>query len=187
MATGFPYIISDQEHEPLPKLGSYSVSQSSFWKHLRECLVPDMFGYWTKLLVLFAFIFTFTHSSQWNRWWKKKKEGGYSGEQILLSWSNSRPLCLSLCRTTEVYCTGLESPCFAVRYLSSVDPECRSQVGIWPHCTSSNNTHTIQLVWNPTSLNIGCSHYHNIGQTYLQISFGLFSCKPHNGPAQYGP
>lgn len=54
-------------------LGCYNLSDSSFWK---QCLVPSMFWDWTKLLVLLAFSFTFTHSSQWNRWWRKKKKRG---------------------------------------------------------------------------------------------------------------
>lgn len=61
--------------------------------------------------------FAFTYSSQWNRWWEQGREE-HGGEQILLTWSNSRRLCLSLCHMIEVHCAGLQRPCFALWCLS---------------------------------------------------------------------
>lgn len=120
---------------------------------------------------------------------KKRREGGmeYGGEQTVLPWSNSSFLCLSLCHTIEVHCTGLERPFFALWCLSSM--QCRPWVPfrqefghivqvvhrcclpfLWNTCWiqllyAFGNTRAIQRVWNPTFLNIGLSHKDNFGQT----------------------
>lgn len=128
-----PYSISQQAQWPLSLLGSYNLSQSNFWKHLRECLVPDMCGAWTKPHVLLKISFTFTHSSQWNRWWRKEKQEGVWWQanivdMVQLQACLRKPLLHEL---TVLHRTSKALLCSVkVQHLES---------GIWPHCTNCGN------------------------------------------------
>lgn len=106
----------------------------------------------------------------------------YGGEQMLTR-SNSSLLCLSLCHTIVVHCTGLERPRFALRCLSYM------QSRPWVPFTDANLATCVHhcrlpLLGNPTFLNIGFSHEHNIS---IQVCFGLFSRHLQNDTANIVP
>lgn len=81
---------------PWSKLRSYNLSE--------KCWVHDVF-----VLILRAFSFTLTHSSQWKRWWNKQREQ----EGGTWWWANvvkpsSTMFGFSLRDTTGAPCTGQE-------------------------------------------------------------------------------